>query len=68
MVFAMNEQVINDIFDQLKSGELHEYYVKKEDFIAVRNVIVKRADFKHIRGIAQTGGGVRYQYLETPRS
>lgn len=63
-----NEQHINEILDKLKSGEISEYYVKKEEFLLARSVIVKRPDFKHIRGIAQRGGDVIYKYLSTPRS
>lgn len=64
----MTEEHIKEILDKLKNGELNEYYVSKEDFLSVRNVIVRRDDFKHFRGIAQRGGAVIYQYLESARS
>ncbi len=64
----MNEESIQVLLDQLKSGDLSELYVKKEDFLEFRSVLVKRPDFKHFRGIGQHGGNVIYQYLETPRS
>ncbi|MEW9050273.1 MAG: hypothetical protein AB2392_03900 [Neobacillus sp.] len=64
----MNEDYVNEILDKLKKGELTEYYVKNEDFLTFRQFLVKREDFKHIRGIAQRGGDVLYQYLSEPRS
>ena len=64
----MNEQDINDVLENLKIGNLTEYYVKKQDFMEFRQVLVKRDDFKHFRGIGQRGGDVLYQYLEVPRS
>lgn len=59
---------ITAILDSLMTGELSEYYVTKEDFMEVRQVLVKRKDFKHFRGIAQRNGDVLYQYLQEPRS
>lgn len=64
----MKEELINEILDRLMSGDLKEYYVKNEDFLEFRSVLVKRNDFKHFRGIGQRGGDVLYQYLENPRS
>ncbi|MCM3586242.1 hypothetical protein M3182_10920 [Mesobacillus maritimus] len=64
----MSVEDINDILDRLKSGELTEYRVLKADFLAFRQVLVNRKDFKNFRGIAQRGGDVIYQYLQTPRS
>lgn len=64
----MKEELINEILDRLMSGDLTEYYVKNEDFLEFRSVLVKRNDFKHFRGIGQRGGDVLYQYLENPRS
>jgi hypothetical protein len=61
----MNEQFVQENLEKLKNGELSEFYVKKEDF---RQVLVKREDFKHFRGIGQRGGDVLYQYLKEPRS
>lgn len=54
--------------EQLKSGEIKEYKVSKEDFLTFRLELVKREDFKHYRGIAQRGGGAIYEYLTEPRS
>ena len=64
----MKEPYINEILDKLKSGELSEYYVTQGDFMEFRQVLVKRSDFKHFRGIAKRGGDVLYRYLEEPRS
>lgn len=64
----MDQSVVNEILDKLKSGELHEYTVTKEVFYSFRDVLVNRPDFKHFRGIAQHGGIVVYTYMETPRS
>jgi hypothetical protein len=64
----VNEQFVNEILDKLMNGELSEYYVKKDEFMEFRKVLVKRQDFKHFRGIGQHGGDVLYQYLKEPRS
>ncbi len=64
----MNEEFVNEILDKLRDGELSEYHVTNEQFLAFREFIVKREDFKHFRGIAQRGGSVLYKYLAEPRS
>jgi hypothetical protein len=64
----LEQNLVNEVLDQLKNGELAEFYVKKEDFLEFRSVLVKRPDFKHFRGIGQRGGDVLYQYLSEPRS
>jgi hypothetical protein len=64
----MKEEFVTDILNRLMTGELSEYYVKNEDFMEFRQVLVKRKDFKHFRGIGQRGGDVLYQYLKEPRS
>jgi len=64
----MNEARITEILDQLKTGQLSEYFVTNEEFMEFRQVLVKREDFKHFRGIGQRGGDVLYQYLDEPRS
>jgi hypothetical protein len=64
----MEEEFVNDILDKLKSGEIREHFVTKEDFLDFRTVLVKREDFKHFQGIAQRGGAVLYQYLAEARS
>ena len=60
----MKEELITEILDKLCTGELSEYFVKNEDFLEFRQVLVKRKDFKHFRGIGQRGGDVLYQYLK----
>ncbi|MEH7121055.1 hypothetical protein V7128_27160 [Neobacillus vireti] len=64
----MTEDLVKEILDKLMTGELSEYYVSNEDFMVFRNVLVKRNDFKHFRGIGQRGGDVLYHYLKEPRS
>ncbi len=64
----MREETIIDVLDRLMTGELSEYYIKNEDFMEFRRILVKRKDFKHFRGIGQRGGDVLYQYLKEPRS
>lgn len=64
----MPKDLIQEVLEKLKDGSLSEYYVEKENFLDFRAELVKRKDFKHFRGIAQRGGDVLYQYLETPRS
>lgn len=64
----MKEEFINEILDQLMNREISEFYVKNEDFMDFRQVLVKRKDFKHFRGIGQRGGDVSFQYLKEPRS
>ncbi|MEH7749419.1 hypothetical protein V7659_31095 [Neobacillus drentensis] len=60
--------MITDILDRLMTGELSEYYVTNDQFMEFRQILVKRKDFKHFRGIGQRGGDVLYQYLKEPRS
>ena len=64
----MNEEMVTEILNRLMNGELSEYYVKNEDFMEFRKVLVKRNDFKYFRGIGQRGGDVLFQYLQEPRS
>ncbi|MFP5111083.1 hypothetical protein ACSU64_01670 [Bacillaceae bacterium C204] len=64
----MTEEMIKEILDRLMTGELSEYYVTNDQFMEFRQVLVKRKDFKHFRGIGQRGGDVLYQYLKEPRS
>ena len=64
----MDEQTANHLLDKLASGEVNEITVKKEDFLIFRNVLTKRDDFKHFRGIAKHGGDVIFEYLKEARS
>ncbi|MBE3568822.1 MAG: hypothetical protein IMW92_01490 [Bacillales bacterium] len=63
----MKEEEIQSILDKLKSGEIREYLVKKENFMEFRSYLVKRPDFKHFRGAAQRGGDVLFHYEKEPR-
>lgn len=64
----MTEEMAHQILERLKNGELKEHFIEKDDFISFRQVLVKREDFRHFRGIAKRGGDVVYQYLEEARS
>jgi hypothetical protein len=64
----MDEALAAKLLNELRHGKISELLVKKEDFLAFRNVLVRQSDFKHFRGIAQRGGDVIYHYLQTPRS
>lgn len=54
--------------DQLRNGEIDRLEIKKEQFLAFREVLVKDPQFKHFRGEAQQGGDVIYTFLQMPRS
>lgn len=64
----MEENKINQLLEELKNKEKKELKVSKEEFLVVREVLVKRNDFKHFRGVAKHGGEVIYQYLDEARS
>ncbi|KON92297.1 hypothetical protein AF331_07565 [Rossellomorea marisflavi] len=64
----MDVKEIEGLVEGLRTGELNEVYVRKEDFLSFRSVLVKQKDFKHFRGIAAQGGHAVYHYLETARS
>jgi len=67
-VSKMDESIATKLLDDLRDGNIVELFVKREDFLVFRSVLVKRDDFKHFRGIAQRGGHVIYRYLKEPRS
>lgn len=52
----------------LKNGSVKALEITKEEFLAFREVLIKREDFKHFSGNAQQGGNVIYTYSELPRS
>ncbi|MFE6166239.1 hypothetical protein ACQKND_02535 [Viridibacillus arvi] len=58
----------NDMLDELKNGTRKDITIDKNEFYAFREVLVKREDFKHFRGVAKQGGQVIYQYMEIARS
>ncbi|MCY7907942.1 hypothetical protein [Bacillus inaquosorum] len=64
----MRPEDITEQIEQLRTGEIKELRVQKEDFLDFRAVLSKQDDFKYLRGIAQQGGDVVFQYLEQPRS
>ncbi|MED4647077.1 hypothetical protein P9293_06535 [Bacillus inaquosorum] len=64
----MRPEDISEQIEQLRTGEIKELRVQKEDFLDFRAVLSKQDDFKYFRGIAQQGGDVVFQYLEQPRS
>ncbi|WP_139187818.1 hypothetical protein [Bacillus tuaregi] len=64
----VNAEETQKILEDLKNGVLTEYMVKKAEFLNFRQVLVKREDFRHFRGIAQRGGDVLFHYLKEPRS
>ena len=64
----MKKEEIQQLFDQLKNGDIDQLDVSKQDFMAFRSVLVERQDFKHFHGIAHIGGAVTYHYLKEPRS
>lgn len=64
----MNQEMIVDLLEKLKSGEIPELTISKEDFLSFRVELVKRPDFKHFRGIAKHDGITTYTYLEEARS
>ncbi|WP_416825566.1 hypothetical protein [Ectobacillus polymachus] len=57
-----------EILQSLRTGEIAEYVVEKEDFYSFRSVLVKQSDFKRFRGIAQRNAIVVYTYMEKERS
>ncbi|MDQ0413509.1 hypothetical protein [Mesobacillus stamsii] len=64
----MDKEQAERMLENLKSREVEEIFVAKQDFMVFREAIVKRDDFKHFRGIAQRGGDVIYRYMDKPRS
>ncbi|MGM0863770.1 MAG: hypothetical protein ACQEWF_03685 [Bacillota bacterium] len=64
----MSETEILEQLQFLRTREVVEISVMKEDFLTFRSVLVKQEDFKQFRGVAQHGGIIIYHYLDTPRS
>lgn len=58
----------NKLLDDLKNGEISSIDVDKNEFYEIREVLTKREDFKHFRGIAKQGGAVSYVYSVEGRS
>ncbi|WP_342525972.1 hypothetical protein MKY84_10610 [Chryseomicrobium sp. FSL W7-1435] len=55
-------------FEQLKAGELKEILLTKQEFLEVREQLMKREDFKHFIGTAYPGGSVKYVWSPTART
>lgn len=56
------------MIEQLKSGELENIKITKEEFLQFRMLLVQDPMFKHFRGEAQQGGDVIFTFLKVPRS
>ena len=56
-------QSIDEQLNALKSGMIDQIHVTKEEFLAFREVLVKREEFKHFSGNAMQGGDIIYTYL-----
>lgn len=63
----MEKSEIKSVLDALRTGEIKEHSVSKEEFLAFREVLVAQDDFKHFRGIARRGGSCLYQYRAEPK-
>jgi len=59
----MTESEVKRIIEQLRNGEISNYYVPKENFMIFRKVLIEQEDYKKFRGIAQRGGDVIYEYI-----
>ena len=54
--------------NELKEGIRSSFSIEKEEFLAFREVLIQREEFKHFRGIAKQGGKVIYTYVTEARS
>ncbi|GAE30862.1 hypothetical protein [Halalkalibacter hemicellulosilyticus] len=58
----MEENEAKVILEQLRTKELTQYRVKREDFLQFREVLVKQEDAINFRGNAQHEGETIYTY------
>lgn len=58
-----NKTEFEAIFESLRNGEIEQYLVKKEDFLAFREVLMVQKDKDKICGEAKKGGDVVYTYI-----
>ncbi|RQW22482.1 hypothetical protein EH196_01335 [Bacillus sp. C1-1] len=58
----MDQHEAKQIIEQLRSGEIKEVVVTKEQFTSFREVLVEQEDKKDFRGNAQHRGAVIYTY------
>lgn len=49
--------------NKLRNGEIEQYEVNKEPFLAFREVLMAQPDKEKFRGEAKKGGGVVYTYV-----
>ncbi|WP_144509452.1 hypothetical protein [Bacillus sp. FJAT-22090] len=54
--------------NMLQNGDIEMLEISKEDFLAFRELLVKREDFKHFSGTAMQGGKIIYTYSQIARS
>lgn len=54
--------------EDLKMGTIEIIHVDKNEFYEIREILTKREDFKHFRGIAHQGGKISYVYNDVARS
>lgn len=47
----MNAEEAKEVLDKLANREMEEFRITKEEFLAFREVLVNRDDFKHFRGM-----------------
>lgn len=51
-----------NLLQELKDGSLPFISITKEEFLAFREVLIAREDFKQFKGVAKQGGNVVYTY------
>lgn len=59
---TMTEELAKQVLEQLKSGEIEEYRVEKDQFLEFQPVLYKHKEFKNFRGVAKHGGAIVYTY------
>lgn len=58
------ENNYEELHDKLAAKEIDELHIKREEFMAFRDVWIKSEDRKHIRGEAHLGGNVTYRWSD----
>ena len=51
-----------NLLEELKDGSLPFLTITKEEFLAFREILIAREDFKQFKGVAKQGGSVVYTY------
>ena len=62
------QQSYEEKLNMLQNGDIQDIVIEKNEFIAFREVLVQREDFKHFSGNAKQGGQIVYTYLNIARS